>query len=188
MHWRLLALLLFLLLTTTPVVCVFFSFKKSIMMVILANSLRVLLCKWDTQKWRIYSARWRWPCFFVFFSTGRSIDSVVVVWSCKRHKYLQLGWRTGPIGYPHNQQLFIFWERLYCTRSVSPILLYLGSILVRGIIFFFFLALGFLFCSRNSGGPGGMCRASYLALLFHTTTLFLPSAMEPKSLSVYRLL
>jgi hypothetical protein len=155
MHWRLLALLLFLLLTTTPVVCVFFSFKKSIMMVILANSLRVLLCKWDTQKWRIYSARWRWPCFFVFFSTGRSIDSVVVVWSCKRHKYLQLGWRTGPTGYPHNQQLFIFWERLYCTRSVSPILLYLGSILVRGIIIFFFWLLVFCFVQEIVEGRVG---------------------------------
>jgi hypothetical protein len=181
MHWRLLALLLFLLLTTTPVVCVFFSFKKSIMMVILANSLRVLLCKWDTQKWRIYSARWRWPCFFVFFlpggpSTRWLLSDLVNATSIYNSDDEQVQQDI------HTTNSFLFFGR----DSIAPVLslLYLGSILVRGIIFFFFLALGFLFCSRNSGGPGGMCRASYLALLFHTTTLFLPSAMEPKSLSV----
>ena len=64
-------------------------------------------------------------------------------------------------------------------ESIAPVLSllqYLGPILVR---FFFSLSL-LVFCSLswNGGGPGGMCRASYFALLFHTTTTPLPWSLS----------
>jgi hypothetical protein len=57
------------------------------------------------------------PLFRLRFSTGRS--SVVVFWSCKRHKYLQLGWRTGPI-LPSPHTTNSYWESLlhpFCLSS-----------------------------------------------------------------------